>query len=128
MLILALNTIYTWIRLANRLTKIKTVTFLTPAWFSIVYFVFNFDLDLFLLAFYLLVALFVLLVHRKLISSTLCCSTSPFPRCCCCLVAQSCPTLCDPMECSLPGSSVNGISQAGILEWVAISSSRGFSR
>ena len=33
-------------------------------------------------------------------------------------VAQSCPTLCDPMECSLPGSSVSGILQAGILEWV----------
>ena len=36
-------------------------------------------------------------------------------------VAQSCPTLCDPMDCSLPGSSVHGIFQARILEWVAIS-------
>ena len=36
-------------------------------------------------------------------------------------VAQSCPTLCDPMEYSLPGSSVHGIFQARILEWVAIS-------
>ena len=36
-------------------------------------------------------------------------------------VAQSCPTLCDPMDCSLPGSSVHGISLARILEWVAIS-------
>ena len=35
-------------------------------------------------------------------------------------VAQSCPTLCDPMDCSLPGSSVHGIFQAGVLEWVAI--------
>ena len=34
--------------------------------------------------------------------------------------AQSCPTLCDPVDCSLPGSSVHGILQAGILEWVAI--------
>ena len=34
---------------------------------------------------------------------------------------QSCPTLCNPMNCSLPGSSVHGISQAKILEWVAIS-------
>ena len=34
--------------------------------------------------------------------------------------AQSCPTLCDPMDCSPPGSSVHGILQAGILEWVAI--------
>ena len=31
------------------------------------------------------------------------------------LVIKSCPTLCDPMDCSLPGSSVHGISQAGIL-------------
>ena len=37
------------------------------------------------------------------------------------LVAQSCPTLCDPMDCSLPDSSVHGILQARILEWVAIS-------
>ena len=36
-------------------------------------------------------------------------------------VAQSCPTLCDPVGCSLPGSSVHGILQARILEWVAIS-------
>ena len=34
-------------------------------------------------------------------------------------VAQSCPTLCDPMDCSLPGSSIHGISQARVLEWVA---------
>ena len=33
-----------------------------------------------------------------------------------CLVAQSCPILCDPMDCSLPGSSVHGILQAGVLE------------
>ena len=43
-------------------------------------------------------------------------------------VAQSCPTLWDPMDCSLPGSSVHGIFQARILEWVAISFSRGSSR
>ena len=36
------------------------------------------------------------------------------------LVAQSCPTLCNPMDCSLPGSSVHGILQARILEWVAM--------
>ena len=42
-------------------------------------------------------------------------------------VAQSCPALCDPMDCSLPGSSVHGISQARLLEWVAISFSRGSS-
>ena len=39
-------------------------------------------------------------------------------------VAQSCPTLCDPMDCSLPGSSIHGIFQARILEWGAISFSR----
>ena len=42
--------------------------------------------------------------------------------------AQSCLTLCDPMDCSPPSFSVHGIFQARILEWVAISSSRGFSR
>ena len=42
-------------------------------------------------------------------------------------IAQSCPTLCDPMGCSLPGSSVCGIFQARVLEWVAISFSRGSS-
>ena len=40
---------------------------------------------------------------------------------CVCLVAQSCPILCDPMDCSLPGSSVRGIFQSRILEWVAFS-------
>ena len=43
-------------------------------------------------------------------------------------VAQLCPTLCDPMDCGLPGSSFHGIFQARILEWVAISFSRGSSR
>ena len=42
-------------------------------------------------------------------------------------VAQSCPTLCDPMDCSLPGFSVHGIFQVRVLEWVAISFSRGSS-
>ena len=43
-------------------------------------------------------------------------------------VAQLCPTLCDPMDYSLPGSSVHGIFQARVLEWVAISFSRESSR
>ena len=43
-------------------------------------------------------------------------------------LTQSCPTLCDPMDCSLPGSSVHGIFQAIVLEWIAISFSRGSSR
>ena len=43
-------------------------------------------------------------------------------------VTQSCPTLCDPMDCSPPGSSIRGILQARILEWAAISFSRGSSQ
>ena len=39
-------------------------------------------------------------------------------------VTQSCPTLSDPMDCSLPGSSVHGIFQARVLEWVAIAFSK----
>ena len=48
-------------------------------------------------------------------------------RDCCCSVAKLCPTLCDPMDCSLPGSSVHGILQARILEWAVISFSRDLS-
>ena len=44
-----------------------------------------------------------------------------------CLHAQLCPTLCDPMDCSWPDSSVHGVLQARILEWVATSSSKGSS-
>ena len=43
-------------------------------------------------------------------------------------VVQLCLTLCDPMDCSLQGSSVHGIFQARVLEWIAISFSRGSSR
>ena len=43
-------------------------------------------------------------------------------------VAQSCPTLCDPVDCSPPRSSVHGIFQARVLKWIAVSFSRGFSR
>ena len=42
----------------------------------------------------------------------------------CCLVAELCPILCNPMACSLSSSSAQGILQARILEWVAISYSR----
>ena len=42
-------------------------------------------------------------------------------------ITQSCPTLCDPMDCSLPGSSVHGIFQIIVLEWIAISFSKGSS-
>ena len=44
-----------------------------------------------------------------------------------CLDAQSCPCLCGPVDCSLPGSSAHGILQARILEWGALSYSRGSS-
>ena len=44
------------------------------------------------------------------------------------LVAQSCQTLCDPMDCSLPGSSVHGLLQIRILEEVAVTFSRGSSQ
>ena len=47
---------------------------------------------------------------------------------CSCSVAQSCLTPCNPMDCSPPGSSVHGILQARILEWVAMFSSRGSSQ
>ena len=49
-------------------------------------------------------------------------------HCCCCLVAQLCQTLCDPVDCSLSDSPVQGVSQARILDWVAISFSRGSSQ
>ena len=60
----------------------------------------------------------------------------PKLRCCClflvcvyvCLVAQLCPTLGDPMDCSWPGSSVHGILQGRMLEWATISFSRGSSQ
>ena len=44
------------------------------------------------------------------------------------LVTQSCPSLFDPMDCRLPGSSVHGILKARILEWVAISYFRSLSK
>ena len=50
---------------------------------------------------------------------------------CVCARAKSlhlCLTLCNPMDCSLPGSSIYGIFQARVLEWIAISFSRGSSR
>ena len=51
-----------------------------------------------------------------------------FSPLCASSVAQSCLTLCDPMDCSPPASSVHEILQAKILEWVAISSPRRFSQ
>ena len=48
--------------------------------------------------------------------------------CACAKSLQSCPTLCDPIDQRLPGCSVHGILQARVLEWVAMSSSRGSSQ
>ena len=48
-----------------------------------------------------------------------------WPCCCCCLVTKSFLTLCDSMDYSPAGSSIHGIFQTSILEWVAISFSRG---
>ena len=47
---------------------------------------------------------------------------------CCAKSLKSCPTLCDPVVCSLPGSSVHGLLQARILEWVTMPFSRGSSQ
>ena len=52
--------------------------------------------------------------------------TSLYPVSVLCMCAQLCVTLCDPLDCSPLGSSLYGISQARILQWVAISYSRGF--
>ena len=56
-----------------------------------------------------------------------CMITGPTPHVCACMCAhaQPCPTLCDPVDCSLPSSSIHGIIQARISEWVAIFYSRG---
>ena len=61
----------------------------------------------------------VLHIYKKVVWSKLQCKAYKH---------QSCPTLCNPTDCGLPGSSVHGILQATILEWVAIPLSRGSSR
>ena len=69
--------------------------------------------------------IFFFLMFKKLLNETigLLCNC-----CCCCLVTKLCPILCDPLDCSPPGSSVHGISWARILERVAIFFSRESSR
>ena len=64
-------------------------------------------------------AVVVLQLHDSIFFNTVCVCVCV----CVCVRAQPCLTLCDPMDCSPPGSSVHGISQARILEWVAISNS-----
>ena len=53
------------------------------------------------------------------------CTNSLIPKC---VRAQLCPTLCNPLDCSWPGSSIHGILQERILEWDAMPSSRGSNR
>ena len=60
-------------------------------------------------------------VHQHLVCVCVC-------VCACVLSLHSCPTLYDVMDCSPPGSSVQGLLQARVLEWVAMPSSRGSSR
>jgi len=65
----------------------------------------------------------------KLAESSSTCQSLLWVYCCCpCLVTKLCLILCNPMDCDPPGSSVHGILQAGILEWIAIFFSRGSSR
>ena len=63
------------------------------------------------------------LMEKVLVSNKLC-SDMSYDAVGGVLAAQSCLTLCDPMDCSLPGSSVVGILQARILEWIAMHSSQ----
>ena len=66
-----------------------------------------------------------LCIQQKLMQQ---CKSTIFSKCAKCAKSiQSCSTFCNPMDCSPPGSSVHGIVQATILEWVAISFSRGSS-
>ena len=64
--------------------------------------------------------IYVRCIHCRITETAYCQSESE--------VTQSCPTLCDPMDGSLSGSAVHGIFQARILEWAAISFSRGSSQ
>ena len=73
--------------------------------------------------FLLTIKVFCLLIYYQVIAHWLWGLLS----CCCCLVAKSCPTLLQPLGYSLPGSSVHCVSQARILERVAVSFSRGSS-
>ena len=70
----------------------------------------------------LIIEMHHVIVDRSMITNVCVCV------CVCVLVTQLCPTLCDPMDSSLPDSSIHGILQARILEWVAIPFSRGSSR
>ena len=71
---------------------------------------------------YFATAILFPLILITILKNGICCC------CCCCLVNQLFSTLCDPMDSSPPGSSAHRISQARILEWIAISFSRESSR
>ena len=66
--------------------------------------------------------------RQQLLLQVLCRWHELIKHCAVCLVTQSCPTLCNPIDCSLPGSLSLGILQARILEWVAMPSSMGSSQ
>ena len=66
--------------------------------------------------------------HMAHVANPWLCSLTLWVLVCACSVAKSCLTLCDPMDHSPPGSSVHGSSQARILEWIAVSFSRGSSQ
>ena len=70
--------------------------------------------------------LFIMLIMFSFAQSLTSCLC--FYNTCCYLASKSSLTLCDPMNCSSPGSSAHELSQARILEWVAIPFSRGFSQ
>ena len=66
-------------------------------------------------------------IGTQTLNNILLCHTARMWQCVCAKSLQSCPTLCSPMDCGLPGSSVLGVFQVRILEWVATPSARGSS-
>ena len=63
----------------------------------------------------------------KCVSCAVSCISCKCGHCHCAKLLQACPTLCDPLDCNLPGSSVHGIFHTRLLEWVVIALSRGSS-
>ena len=91
---------------------------------SLVLFIFNY----FILEYRWLRTLFYFQMYRKVIQLYIYMCVHIYTPCYMFAKSlQSCQTLCDPMDCSPPGSSVHGVLQARILEWVAVPSSRGSS-
>ena len=81
-----------------------------------------------LLILFIYIFIEVKLVYGVVLDSGIQQIDSVYTYVCVCMCVQSCLTLCDPMDCYLPGSSVHGISQKRTLEWIAVSYSRGLSR